>query len=110
MSNWEWAANAWETASSYATNAFEWTKKYPEATNVLGGVAAGIGQAYVANQQIEAQKEEARRNRVFEREMYDKEKKDRQIKPGSIDGYGSHVNNLTKGLITNGMITDDERY
>lgn len=105
-----WASTAWDTASKFATDAFDWMEKNPEATNALGGVASGLGSAYMANKEIEAQKEEARKNRAFEREMYDKRKEDRQVKPGSIQGYGSHVNNISKGLITNGMISDDEKY
>lgn len=103
-----WLSQGWQTASKYATSAFDWMGDNPEAANLLGGIAGGIGQAYMGSKQLEAQKQEARQNRAFEREMYDKRKRDRQVAPGEVNDYGSHRETMTKGLISNGMIAGGE--
>lgn len=89
----------WDGVTNYATEAFNWIGDNPEAANLIGGVAAGVGQAYMANEQAKDQ-------RAFERDMYQRKREDQMVKPGSVEGYGSHMNTLAgKGLISNGMIT-----
>lgn len=94
-------SSGWDTAAKYATNAFSWLGENPEAANMLGGIAAGVGSAYLQNEQ-------AKEQRVFEREMYDRRKRDRQVRPGEINDYGSHGATMTKGLLSHGMITGQE--
>lgn len=91
----------WDSVSGYATDAFNWIGENPEAANLIGGIAAGVGQAYL-------QKEQARDQRAFEREMYERKREDRFAKPGEIGDYGSYRNTLTKGLISNGMISEGQ--
>lgn len=88
----------WDGVSNFATNAFSWIGENPEAANLIGGVATGIGQAYLQNKRDEKQQE-------FEREMFDREREARYVQPGEIGDYGSHLS-LTNGLISNGMITN----
>ncbi|MCL7941226.1 hypothetical protein M8009_13110 [Halomonas sp. ATCH28] len=91
-----------DTVSKYATKAFDWMGENPEATNLIGGVALGAAQGYMADKQAKDQ-------RAFEREMYDKKREDRYAKPGEIGNYGSHRNAIAgKGLISGGMITGEE--
>lgn len=84
-------------AADYAVDAFDWLDSNPSAANVLGGVAAGIGQYYT-------QKEVAEDDRDFQMEMYKRKYQDSRINPGEIGDYGSHMNTLSNGLISNGMI------
>ncbi len=92
----------WDGVTDYATEAFTWIGDNPEAANLIGGVAAGAAQGYMADQQAKDQ-------RAFEREMYERKREDRFSKPGQINGYDSHRNTISgKGLISNGMITGEE--
>lgn len=92
--------NLWDGVTDFATGAFDWIGKNPEAANLIGGVALGAAQGYMQNEQAKDQ-------RAFEREMYNKRREDRFSKPGEIQGYGSHRNTISgKGLISNGMITE----
>ncbi|TDX29094.1 hypothetical protein DFO67_108138 [Modicisalibacter xianhensis] len=90
-------STGWDSVSGYATEAFNWIGDNPEAANLIGGIAAGVGQAYLQNEQ-------AKDERAFKREMYERGVRDRQVNPGEIGDYGSYRNTLTKGLISNGMI------
>lgn len=88
----------WGAVSGFATDAFNWIGDHPEAANLLGGIAAGVGSAYLQSEQAEDQ-------RVFEREMYERRRQDRFAKPGEIGDYGSYRNTITRGLLSDGMIT-----
>jgi len=93
-------SSGFDTASKYATTAFDWIGDNPEAANMIGGVAMGAAQGYMQNKQAEDQ-------RAFKREMYDKKREDRFSKPGEIGNYGSHRNTIAgKGLISNGLLTE----
>ena len=91
-------SSGWDTVSGYATDAFNWIGENPEAANMIGGIAAGVGQAYLQNEQ-------ARDQRAFEREMYDRRRADRMARPGEVNNYESYKNSLTKGLLTNGIVS-----
>ena len=81
-------------ASKYAGNAFDWMEKYPESANVIGGVAMGVGQAYTASKQREAERE-------MQRERLEAQK----IAPsGASGGYGGYRDSISDGLISNGLI------
>ncbi|GAA0586764.1 hypothetical protein ACFQH5_20185 [Halomonas salifodinae] len=85
----------------YATKAFDWLEQNPNTANVLGGVAAGIGTAYLQSKAREDEQD-------FEREMYGRRRRDEMINPGEIDSYGTHINSLSRGLLSHGMITGRE--
>lgn len=91
----------WETGIEYANTAFNWMNDYPEATNLLAGVAGGVGQYLTSQQQLEQQQK-------FAEEQWRREREARRINPGEIKGYGSHVATAKGGLLTNGMIAPDE--
>jgi len=95
------AANIWDGVSDFATGAFTWIGENPEAANLIGGVALGAAQGYMADRQ-------ARDQRAFEREMYDKRREDRMAKPGEVSSYDSHLKTIAgKGLLSSGMITGE---
>lgn len=95
------AGNIWDGVSDFATDAFTWIGDNPEAANLIGGVALGAAQGYMADRQ-------ARDQRAFEREMYDRRREDRMVKPGEVNNYGSHLNTIAgKGLLSSGMITGE---
>ncbi|MDR5867920.1 hypothetical protein [Halomonas koreensis] len=92
-------SGGFDTVAGFATDAFNWLSENPEAANMLGGIAAGVGQAYLQNEQAKDQ-------RAFARDMYERKRRDRMAKPGEVNGYGSHLNTLAgKGLISSGMIS-----
>lgn len=97
----DWMSNLWSGVSDFATNAFDWIGNNPEAANIIGGVAMGAAQGYM-------QQRQAKEQRVFDREMYERSvrdrRKDREITPGEINNYGSHLNTMTQGLLSHGMI------
>lgn len=98
----ETAAEGFKTASGYATGAFDWMNRNPAAANVLGGVAVGMGQAYLANQR-------AADDREFQREMYERSREDSMITPADVSNYGSYAEGLSRGLISDGMISGSRR-
>ncbi|MBH8578798.1 hypothetical protein [Bisbaumannia pacifica] len=92
----------WDGVTNFATDAFNWIGDNPEAANLIGGVAMGVGQAYLQGEQAKSQQ-------AFEREMYDRRRRDEMATPGQINGYSSHLNRIAgKGLLTSGMITGDQ--
>lgn len=92
----------WDGVLDFGTTAFNWLGENPEAANLIGGVAMGMGQAYMQGRQAKGQ-------RAFEREMHERRRQDRQVKPGEIGHYGSHRSAIAgKGLLTSGMITNEE--
>lgn len=96
------SSNWWDGVTNFATEAFDWIGQNPEAANLIGGVAAGAAQGYMANEQAKDQ-------RAFEKEMYERRRRDQMAKPGEIGQYGSHLNTIAgKGLLTNGMITNEQ--
>ncbi|WP_163650698.1 hypothetical protein [Modicisalibacter sp. 'Wilcox'] len=84
-------------AVNFSTSAFNWINDNPEAANILGGVAAGVGAAYFQNQQ-------AADDRAFKERMYERRRRDQMVNPGTIENYGSHIGIVKKGLLTNGQI------
>ncbi|GEK48428.1 hypothetical protein HPA02_27110 [Bisbaumannia pacifica] len=95
-------AGFWDGVTNFATEAFNWIGDNPEAANLIGGVAMGVGQAYLQGEQAKSQQ-------AFEREMYDRRRRDEMATPGQINGYSSHLNRIAgKGLLTSGMITGDQ--
>ena len=92
-------SSIWNGVSNFATNAFSWIGDNPEAANLIGGVALGAAQGYMADKT-------ARDERVFKEKQWDKEREARYAKPGEIQDYDSHVNQIADGgLIANGMIS-----
>lgn len=99
----DWLSSAWDTASSYATEAFSWMGDNPEATNLLGGIAVGAAQGYMMSKEGDKQ-------RAFDKEMYERRRRDQMINPGELGNYGSHLNTIAgKGLLTSGMIAGQEQ-
>ncbi|MGQ7248299.1 hypothetical protein ACUN9Y_13310 [Halomonas sp. V046] len=94
-----------KTASKYATPAFDWLGDNPEAANLIGGIATGVGQAYLAGEQADRERERQRDEWAFKQEMYNREREDRFARPGEVTGYDTHVNSLTDGLITRGQVS-----
>jgi len=95
------SASWWDTGIKYATDAFGWMEDNPTTTNLLAGVVGGVGQYLMSKEQL-AQQER------FAREQWERERAARRIKPGSMDGYGSHVATAKGGLLTNGLIIGQE--
>lgn len=95
------SSNWWDTGIEYATKAFDWMEANPTTTNLLAGVAGGVGQYLMSKEQL-AQQER------FAREQWERERAARRIKPGSMEGYGSHVATAKGGLLTNGLIIGQE--
>ena len=93
-----------DTASQYANNAFDWLGDNPEAANLIGGIATGVGQAYLAEKQADREQELQRDEWAFRQDMYEREREDRFARPGEVVDYDSHVNSLTDGLVTNGQV------
>lgn len=92
-----WAADAFSSAANFAGDAFNWIGDNHEAANVIGGVAMGVGSAYSASKDRQMQRD-------LQRERLEAEK----IAPGEVgSGYGSYRNNVTQGLISNGMLAND---
>ncbi|WP_277810695.1 hypothetical protein [Chromohalobacter canadensis] len=97
----EATSGLFDSVATYTTNAFDWLDNNPTAANVIGGLASGAA-SYYADQQAQ----EARFD--FERDMYERQREDQMVNPGTIEGYGSHVGQAKKGLLTNGMIAGGE--
>lgn len=95
------SSNWWDTGIEYATKAFNWMEENPTTTNLLAGVAGGVGQYMMGKEQL-AQQER------FARDQWERERAARRIKPGSMEGYGSHVASAKGGLLTNGLIVGQE--
>lgn len=96
------SSSLWDGVTNFATEAFGWIGDNPEAANLIGGVAAGAAQGYMANEQAKDQ-------RAFEERMYERRRRDEMVNPGQLGNYGSHLNTIAgKGLLTNGMITGEE--
>lgn len=96
------SSGLWNGVTNFATEAFDWIGKNPEASNIIGGVALGAAQGYM-------QAGQAKDQRAFEREMYDRQREDRMAKPGEVQNYDSHLNNISgRGLLTSGTITGEE--
>ncbi|MCG7598412.1 hypothetical protein MHM84_01270 [Halomonas sp. McH1-25] len=93
----ESAGSLFESAASYATDAFGWLNDNPAAANVLGGLATGAA-SYFAQQDALDQRFK------FERDLYREKRDDAMINPGTIENYGTHVGTAKKGLLSNGMI------
>lgn len=102
------AGDLFSGAASFAGNAFDWMGKYPEAANLLGGVAMGVGQYYSAEQDREQRARDNRLDRELQRELADERIAAQQIVPGEFgSGYGSYRGSVTQGLISNGMLASD---
>jgi hypothetical protein len=91
----------WDTGIKYATSAFDWMEENPTTTNLLAGVAGGVGQYMMGKEQLEQEQR-------FSREQWERDRAARRIKPGSTEGYGSHVATAKGGLLTNGLIIGQE--
>lgn len=88
-------------ALDYSSDAFSWLDKNPEAANIMGGVFAGVGGAYLQNQKAED-------DRAFAERMYERRRRDQMINPGEIENYGTHIGTAKKGLLTNGAVAGGE--
>lgn len=96
------SSNWWDGVTNFATDAFDWIGDNPEAANLIGGVAAGVGSAYL-------QGEQAKDRRAFEERMYERRRRDQMVNPGQVGQYGSHLSTIAgKGLLTSGVITGDQ--
>lgn len=96
------------TAADFAGNAFGWINDNPDAANLLGGVAMGVGQYYNAEQDREQQVRENRKDRQLRRDLAAQEIEAAQITPGNMGNTGSYVDNVTQGLISNGMLASKQ--
>ncbi|MFC0268583.1 hypothetical protein [Kushneria aurantia] len=88
------AGSLFNNLGDYSVKAFDWLESNPQAANVLGGVMAGVGNYY-------AQKDQQN----YERRLYREKRRDQMINPGAIEGYGSHIGEQKKGLLSNGIIS-----
>ena len=100
---------AFSAASGYAGEAFTYINDHPEVANVLGGIAAGVGEYYNAEQQREQTVRENRKDRQLRRDLANQKIDAAQIAPGNINDYGSYRGNVTNGLISNGMVANNRR-
>jgi len=91
------ASALYQGVKDYGTKAFQWIEDNPETSQIIAGVVGGAGQYLAAKEQ---QKSAER----FEMDMMERRRKERQIKPGEIENYGTHIGEVKKGLLTNGMI------
>ena len=98
--------NFFSSAASFAGDAFSWISdpEHAGAANLLGGIAAGVGQYYEAERAREQTVRENRKDRELERELANQEIQSRQIVPGTVNNYGSYRDHITNGLISNGLI------
>ncbi|MHB0775432.1 hypothetical protein [Halomonas sp. WWR20] len=93
----ESAGGLFESAASYATDAFDWLNENPAAANVIGGLATGVASYYATQNEQNSRFD-------FERDLYEQKRRDQMINPGTIENYGTHVGTAKKGLLSNGMI------
>lgn len=92
-------------AASFAGDAFNWLNDNPAAANLVGGVASGVGQAYIAAEDREQAARDARLDRELQRELQAERLRAQQIAPG--DGpanYGSYGAGVTRGLLSDGLL------
>jgi hypothetical protein len=98
-------------AANFAGEAFSWLGD-PEnatATNLLGGVALGVGQAYTAGKDREQRARDNRLDRQMQRDLQAERLQAQQIAPGEgPSNYGSYGAGITRGLLSNGMLASDE--
>jgi len=97
------------TAADFAGNAFGWINESPGAANLLGGVAMGVGQYYNAEQDREQRVRENRKDRQLRRDLANQEIQAAQITPGNMGNTGGYVDNVTQGLISNGMLASKQQ-
>jgi len=96
------------TAADFAGNAFGWINDNPDAANLLGGVAMAVGKYYNAEQDREQQVRENRKDRQLQRELATQQIEAAQITPGNMGNTGGYVDNVTQGLISNGMLASKQ--
>ena len=97
--------NFFSAAAGFAGEAFNWLNDSPAAANLLGGVASGVGQAYIAAEDREQAARDARLDRELQRELQEERLRAQQIAPG--DGpanYGSYGAGVTRGLLSDGLL------
>jgi len=96
-------------AANFAGKAFNWVGDNPEASNLLGGVAMGVGQAYTAGQDREQRARDNRLDRQMQRDLQAERLQAQQIVPGEgPSNYGSYGAGITRGLLSDGMLARDE--
>jgi len=91
------AGNLFSSAANVAGNAFRWVGDNPDAANLIGGVAMGIG----------AQRS-AQKDRDLQRELQRERLEAQKIVPGELSNYGSYNDSLTQGILSRGMIANDQ--
>lgn len=98
-------------AANFAGKAFSWLGD-PEnatATNLLGGVAMGVGQAYTAGKDREQRARDNRLDREMQRDLQAERLEAQQIVPGEgPSNYGSYGAGITRGLLSDGMLASDQ--
>ena len=97
------------TAANFAGTAFDWIGDNPEASNLLGGVAMGVGQAYTAGKDREQRARDNRLDRQMQRDLQAERLEAQQIVPGEgPSNYGSYGAGITRGLLSDGMLASDQ--
>jgi len=97
------------TAANFAGTAFDWIGDHPEASNLLGGVAMGVGQAYTAGKDREQRARDNRLDRQMQRDLQAERLEAQKIVPGEgPSNYGSYGAAITRGLLSDGMLAADE--
>jgi hypothetical protein len=92
-------------AAKFAGGAFDWMGDNPEAANLLGGVALGVGQYYNAEKDREQAVRENRKDRELQRELAAQRIEAQQIAPGEgPSNYGSYSSSVTQGLLSDGLL------
>lgn len=98
-------------AANFAGDAFSWLgdPKNATATNLLGGVALGVGQAYTAGKDREQRARDNRLDRQMQRDLQAERLEAQQIVPGEgPSNYGSYGAGITRGLLSDGMLASDQ--
>ena len=98
-------------AADYAGKGFSWLSDPDNAAaaNALGGIATGVGQYYLAEKEREQTVRENRKDRQLKRDLANQKIDAAQIAPGNINDYGSYRDNVTNGLISNGMLAGKQK-
>jgi len=97
------------SAANFAGTAFDWIGDNPEASNLLGGVAMGVGQAYTAGKDREQRARDNRLDREMQRDLQAERLEAQQIVPGEgPSNYGSYGAGITRGLLSDGMLASDQ--
>jgi len=97
------------SAANFAGTAFDWIGDNPEASNLLGGVALGVGQAYTAGKDREQRARDNRLDREMQRDLQAERLEAQQIAPGEgPSNYGSYGAGITRGLLSDGMLASDQ--